>query len=151
MASSRPCPEVGLDLIKFCEGFVDHVYICPAGHPTIGYGHVVQPGEQWSTITEPEAVALLRRDIVRYENGVLRLISVPLPDYCYAALVSFTYNLGEGALQASTLRRLTNQGRLEEAAVQFDRWVFAGAQKLPGLVKRRALSRALWEKGLYQP
>lgn len=150
MASLRPCPEVGVDLIKSFEGFSPISYICPAGYPTIGYGHVVQPGEQWGTISEPEAVALLKRDLPRYENGVLRYISVPLPDYCYAALVSFTFNLGEGALATSTLRRLINQGRLEEAGPQFDRWVFAGAQKLPGLVRRRAAERSLFEKGLDQ-
>ena len=63
-------------------------------------------------------------------------------------LVSFTFNLGEGALSASTLRRLVNAGRLAEAASQFERWVFAGARKLPGLVRRRAAERALWERGL---
>ena len=62
--------------------------------------------------------------------------------------MSFTFNLGEGALSASTLRRLVNAGRLAEAAPQFDRWVFAGARKLPGLVRRRAAERALWERGL---
>ena len=77
-----------------------------------------------------------------------RLIEVPLADRCFDALASFTFNLGEGALAASTLRRLVNAGRLEEAAPQFDRWVFAGARKLPGLVRRRAAERALWEGGL---
>lgn len=59
-----------------------------------------------------------------------------------------TFNLGEGALAASTLRRLVNVGRVTEAGPQFDRWVFAGACKLPGLVRRRAAERALWERGV---
>ncbi|OWY58963.1 muraminidase, partial [cyanobacterium TDX16] len=70
----------------------------------------------------------------RYEMAVCRLIGVPLSDPCFDALVSFTFNLGEGALQTSTLRRLANAGRLDEVGPQFDRWVFAGARKLPGLV-----------------
>jgi lysozyme len=61
--------------------------------------------------------------------------------------VSFTFNLGEGAWAASTLRRLVNGGRLADAGPQFDRWVFATAQKLPGLVRRRAAERAVWERG----
>lgn len=138
-----------MNLIKICEGFVGSVYICPAGYPTIGYGHVVLPGEDWSNgITEREATRLLEEvDLPKYENGVLRHIKVPLPDDCYAALVSFTYNLGIGALEMSTLRRMVNQGRLVEAAEQFPRWVYANGRQLPGLVKRRALSRGLWLRG----
>lgn len=73
---------------------------------------------------------------------------MPLGDLCFDALVSFTFNLGEGALAASTLRRLVNAGRVTEAGPQFERWVFAGACKLPGLVDRRATERVLWERGL---
>lgn len=150
MASLRPCPEVAVDLIKSFEGFSPVSYICPAGYPTIGYGHVVLAGEQWGTISEAEGVALLKRDLPRYERAVCRLIEVPLSDPRYGALVSFTFNLGEGALAASTLRRLINQGRLVEAGPQFDRWVFAGAQKLPGLVRRRTAERSLFERGINQ-
>jgi lysozyme len=149
MGSPRATTAAGRGLIKSFEGFSPAVYVCPAGYPTIGYGHVVQPDEAFP---EPMSIAdadlLLQRDLPRYENAVCRLIEVPLADPCFDALVSFTFNLGEGALQASTLRRLANAGRLADAAPQFDRWVFAGAQKLPGLVRRRAAERALWESGL---
>ncbi|HYC64626.1 MAG TPA: lysozyme [Reyranellaceae bacterium] len=145
----RTTPSEGRNLIKAFEGFSPTVYVCPAGYPTIGYGHVVQPGEDWSKgLTEAEGDELLARDLPRYERAVCRLITVPLSDPCFGALVSFTFNLGEGALSASTLRRIINAGRLDEAAAQFDRWVFAGAQKLPGLVRRRAAERAMWESGL---
>lgn len=150
MASLRPCPEDGVKLIKLCEGFEPRPYICPAGVLSIGYGHVVKPGEDWSRgITEAEADALLREELGIYENGVLRHIRVPLSDDCYAALTSFTYNLGIGALESSTMRRMINNGQLYEAADQFPRWVFGGGKKLPGLVKRRELSRALWLRGLH--
>ena len=62
--------------------------------------------------------------------------------------LSFTFNLGEGALAASTLRRLINAGRMADAGPQFDRWVRAGTQQLPGLVRRRAAERALFERGV---
>lgn len=147
--SPRSVTAAGRALIKTFEGFVPSTYICPAGHPTICYGHVVAPGE---TFDEPmSAMAcedLLMRDLPRYERAVCRLIEVPLSDSCFDALVSFAFNLGEGALQASTLRRLANAGRLDECGPQFDRWVFAGARKLPGLVARRAAERAMWERGL---
>jgi lysozyme len=147
--SPRATTDAGRELIKAFEGFSPTVYVCPAGYPTIGYGHVVQPGEDWSKgLTEDEGEALLARDLPRYELAVCRLIDVPLSDPCFDSLVSFTFNLGEGALAASTLRRLVNAGRLEEAGPQFDRWVFAGARKLPGLVRRRAAERVMWESGL---
>lgn len=149
MPSPRACPEVGVDLIKACEGFRSQSYYCPAGILSIGYGHVVKDGEDWSNgITEPEAAELLREELATYENAVLRNITVPLADYCYAALCSFTYNLGAGALQMSTLRRKINNGDLLGAADEFPRWVYGGGQMLPGLVKRRALSRALWLRGV---
>lgn len=147
--SPRATGTAGRALIRAFEGFSPTVYICPAGYPTVGYGHVVQAGEAFESPLSPdEGDALLARDLPRYEAAVCRLIEVPLHDPCYDALVSFTFNLGEGALAASTLRRLINAGRLEEAGPQFGRWVFAGAQKLPGLVRRRAAERALFEAGL---
>ena len=147
--SPRAAGEAGRTLIQAFEGFSPTVYICPAGYPTVGYGHVVQPGETFDApLTPEEGDALLARDLPRYELAVCRLIEVALSDPCFDALVSFTFNLGEGALQASTLRRLVNAGRSAEAGPQFDRWVFAGARKLPGLVRRRAAERALWERGL---
>lgn len=139
----------GRALIKAFEGFMPSTYICPAGHPTICYGHVVLPGETFAEpMSEQACEDLLVADLPRYETAVCRLIEVPLSDPCFDALVSFTFNLGEGALQASTLRRLANAGRLDEVGPQFDRWVFAGARKLPGLVARRAAERTMWEAGL---
>lgn len=147
--NQRVTGDAGLSLIRAFEGFSPVPYVCPAGFPTVGYGHVVQQGERFETPLSAEAgEALLRVDLPRYEGAVCRLIEVPLADLCFDALVSFTFNLGEGALAASTLRRLVNAGRLVEAGPQFGRWVFAGTHKLPGLVRRRAAERALWEHGL---
>jgi GH24 family phage-related lysozyme (muramidase) len=136
----RHVTEAGLDLIKHFEGFSPTIYVCPGGWPTIGYGRVVREAERErfaSDIGEDEAEDLLRRDVGVAERAVLRLISVPLTDSRFDALVSFTYNLGSGALQRSTLRRRVN--REEHAAVpaEFRRWVFAGGRKLKGLVRRR--------------
>ena len=76
-------------------------------------------------------------DLVMAERAVLRLIQARLADDQFDAMVSFTFNLGAGALQRSTLRRKIN--REEHAAVpaEFRRWVWAGGRKLKGLVMRR--------------
>ena len=138
----------GLDLIKRFEGFSPTVYICPAGYPTIGYGHLVHDHEQdryQQGITEQEAEDLLRRDAQAAERAVLRLIDVPLTDGQYDALVSFTFNLGAGALQRSTLRRKVNREQHAEVPAQLMRWVWAGGRKLKGLQKRRKIESRFYQ------
>ncbi len=104
----RHVTQEGPDLIKRFEGFRSTVYICPAGYPTIGYGHLVRDHETFETISQEEAEALLRINVESAERAVLRLTKVPLTDGQFDALVSFTYNLGSEALQCSTLRRKVN-------------------------------------------
>ena len=79
------------------------------------------------------------------ERAVLRLIPVPLTDGQFDALGSFTFNLGGGALQRSTLRRVVNRGDHEDVPQQFMRWVWANGHKLNGLIKRRADEAALYQ------
>jgi len=136
----RHITQDGLDLIKRFEGFSPTVYICPAGYPTIGYGHLVREHEldrYEQDITEQEAEDLLRRDVQVAERAVLRLIDVPLTDGQYDALVSFTFNLGAGALQRSTLRRKVNREEHADVPAQLMRWVWAGGRRLQGLIRRR--------------
>lgn len=129
--------DAGIALIKRFESFCATVYRCPAGKPTIGYGHVVLLGEQFGTITEADAIELLRHDLAIAEGAVRRLITVPLTQSQFDALVSFTFNVGEGALEKSTLRRRINQGNWALAKSELLRWVYAGGKKLKGLVARR--------------
>jgi GH24 family phage-related lysozyme (muramidase) len=147
----RAVTENGIELIKHFETFVGHVYICPAGYPTVGYGHVVRSWEKErfaNGITEVEAEALLQADLKRYEASVCRLIKVPLDDGMYDALVSFTFNLGGGALQRSTLRSRLNRGEYEGAADELPKWAYAGGRKLRGLVRRREAERYLFMWGM---
>lgn len=132
-------PEA-LELICHFESFSPVIYICPAGYPTIGYGHVVKPGEKEkfaNGITEPDAKILLQEDVGIAEHGVLRLISVPLTDGQFGALVSFTFNLGAAALQRSTLRSIVNRQEHGEVPAEFMKWVWARGKKLKGLILRR--------------
>lgn len=136
----RHVTEEGLNLIKRFEGFSPNIYICPAGYPTIGYGHVVLAHEREllaAGITPAQATELLRKDVGIAERAVLRLISMPLTDGQFDALVSFTFNLGAGALQRSTLRRKVNRGEHESVPAELMKWVWAAGKRMPGLVRRR--------------
>jgi GH24 family phage-related lysozyme (muramidase) len=136
----RHISKDGLDLICRFEGFSPVIYICPAGYPTIGYGHLITEAnkEQFlDGVDEDEALELLRKDVAAAERAVLRLINVPLTQGQFDALVSFTFNLGAGALQRSTLRRKVNRGELDDVPAELMKWVWAGGRKLRGLVRRR--------------
>jgi GH24 family phage-related lysozyme (muramidase) len=143
----RNISKTGLDVIKRFEGFSPTVYICPAGYPTIGYGHLVKPHERERFargITAEQAETLLRQDVQTAERAVLRLITVPLTDGQFDALVSFTFNLGAGALQRSTLRRRVNCGDHAAVPAEFGKWVWAGGRKLQGLVRRRGEETSIY-------
>lgn len=135
--------EKGISLIKRWEGFVGVAYRDPVGVWTIGYGHTkgVKPGQSMS---ESQALHLLREEVKEYEEPVRRLVSVDLNQNQFDALTSFTYNLGAGAFSQSTLLAILNQGRYQAAADQFLRWVRAGGRVLPGLVSRRQDERELF-------
>lgn len=136
--------EKGLALIRQAEGLRLRAYKCPAGVWTIGYGTTAGVKEGL-VITKERAEELLREDVKRFEDQVMRLVKVRLTQGQFDALVSFIYNLGAGNLSNSTLLRLLNAGDYKGAAAQFDRWTKAGGKVLPGLVRRRAAERALFE------
>ncbi len=131
----------GIVLIKTFEGFSRLPYRCPAGYLTVGYGHVLRD-KQLVAVDEVAAELLLVKDACIAEAAISRLIARPLAQHQFDALVSFTFNLGAGALQRSALRRCIQRGEDAAAAQQFLRWVYAGSRVLPGLVaRRRAESR----------
>jgi lysozyme len=140
-------PPQAIDLAKRFEGFHRvpkhdptraYPYICPAGYPTIGYGHLCDP--KHPPITEAEAEVYLARDLQTALAATLRYCPVLAaePEGRLAAVVDFTFNLGGGRLQISTLRRRVNERDWEAAARELRRWVYGGGRVLPGLVARRA-------------
>jgi len=133
----------GIDIIKKFEGLKLKAYLCPAGKPTIGYGHTygVKLGR---TISKAEADVLLDHDYQDALNAVEELVKVPLTENQLGALSSFVFNLGRGKLIGSTLRKKLNQGDYKGAAEEFDKWVFAGGVKLNGLIARRAAEKELF-------
>ena len=90
-------------------------------------------------ITEDEAELLLKEDLGRFEQSVTRLITVPLTQHEFDAIVSFTFNVGAGALEQSTFRRRINSGENKGKCFQeeFPKWVNGPNGPLPGLVRRR--------------
>ena len=117
----------GISLIKEFEGLSLDAYLCSAGVLTIGYGHTggIQKGDK---ITAKKAEELLQDDLKKFENGVLRLVRVPLNQNQFDALVSFAFNLGVGNLGKSALLRKLNDHDFKGAASEFVRWNKAGVK-----------------------
>ena len=141
-------PAAAIDLAKQFEGFHRvpkfdpeqraHPYICPAGYWTIGYGHLCDP--MHPPITEAEAEVYLSSDLITAFNATLRYcpLLATEPEGRLAAIVDFTFNLGAGRLQTSTLRRRINQRNWPQAGIELRRWSYGGGRQLPGLIARRA-------------
>jgi len=147
----------GRDLIKKHEGFAPKVYLCPAGKPTIGYGHVVKPSERFGTLDAAQANLLLSADLRVYEiylNGVLApsRLKAPINQNQFDACVSFCYNLGMGNFDSSALRKKIQAGDFDGAAAEFAKWKFATVNgkkvALPGLLTRRLAECALFMEPL---
>lgn len=136
--------EKGIELIKKFEGFSEAPYVCSGGYLTIGYGHKLLPSDRFNKVSLEKAEKLLKKDLLSAERIVLRYISAELNDDQFAALVSFTFNLGPAALQRSTLRQKINYGLYYEATKEFKKWVYAGGRKVIGLVRRRKVESKLF-------
>lgn len=136
-------PKASIELAKRFEGFASRPYICPAGYWTIGYGHLCKPDHQ--RITQEQGLAYLEADLQKALAATLRYcpILAAEPERRLAAIVDFTFNLGAGRLQTSTLRRRINTRDWPGAATQLMRWVHGGGRVLPGLVARRKAEVAL--------
>lgn len=142
--------QSGIDLIKQWEGFRAKAYKDTGGVWTVGYGHTSdsQMAVGASTVvTQAQAESLLRGDLAEAENAVSRLVKVTLSQSQFDALVSFTYNLGEGQLQKSTLLKKLNTGDYQSVPSELQKWVYDNGKKQPGLVNRRAAEAGLWVKG----
>lgn len=136
--------EQGLALIKEFEGCQLKAYLCPANVWTIGYGHT-RTAEPDMMIDEAQAESLLKEDLADAEAAVDRLVTVPINDNQFSALVSFTFNVGTGAFERSTLLSMLNAGAsAETVSLQLLRWNKANGQELSGLTRRRHAERALF-------
>lgn len=141
--------EAGRTLIKQFEGCRLKVYRDPVGLPTVGVGHLLTQSERknWpvgTQLSQRQIDILLDHDLLQAESAVSRFVTVPLSDNQYAALVSFTFNCGGGALQRSSVRRRLNAGNYHGAADALLMWNKAKGKVLPGLTRRRKAERDLF-------
>ena len=96
----------------------------------------------WS---KEEIDELFTQDVASFERGVLRLVpGVAGRQGSFDALVSFSFNVGAGNLQRSTIRMKANRSEWEQAADAFLLWNMAGGKVLAGLDRRRRDERALF-------
>ena len=134
----------GINFIKKFEGVRYKPYKCSAGLFTIGYGHLIGDGKQlpdsWNkTFTEIEVDELLRKDLARFERGVTMLfpVSYRFTQGLYDALVSFSFNVGLGCLQRSTVRSALLRGDKVMAGQSLLKYCRAGGKVIKGLQLRR--------------
>lgn len=140
--------DEGLNLIKQWEGLKLESYLCPAGVWTVGYGHTDTARPNMS-ISKGDAERLLRYDLDRFVKAVNTLVKVDLTDNQFAALVSFCFNVGEGAFKRSTLLRKLNAGDYDAIPGEFARWNKVNGKVVPGLTNRRAAEAGLWVRGSF--
>ena len=147
----------GAAFIAHFEGFRDKLYNDPVGHCTIGCGHLVhhgpingsEPEEFVRGITRARALELLQQDAESAAGEVARSVKVKLTQPQVDALISFAFNVGNGAFSSSTLVRLLNEGDYDSVPAQLNRWTKASGRTLPGLVTRRKAEGALFREGKY--
>ena len=145
---SRPIPFTALNLIQEFEGCKLVPYRDGAGILTVGYGHKLHGGlfgKIRAPISMDEAATWAIQDAEAAGVAVERLITAPLTDNQFAALVDFTFNLGAGALGGSSLRHDLNCNQYYLAAEEFPRWVHDHLGIVePGLLRRRIAEQTLW-------
>ena len=141
--------EDAYKLIRDSEGLRLSSYICPAGHPTVGYGRVIPDILHPCKITKEQADSYLYEDAQEASRNIKVLVKVKLTQGMFDALVSFVFNFGASKFRTSTLLRLLNQGDYEGAEREFDKWVGRpnnNGNPLPGLVIRRDKEEDLFDK-----
>lgn len=145
--------EVGKKFIKLKEGLRLNTYKCSSNVSTIGYGHTGSDVRPNMTITKEEAERLFSMDLYVHENNVNKLVKVPLTQGQFDALVSLEFNIGYGSFRSSSILRLVNEKKYDEACKRFlfenpnaktpeekykGCWVFNNQKKVvAGLVQRR--------------
>jgi lysozyme len=149
-----------IEVIKHHEGVRQKVYKCPAKLYTVGVGHVLYPEQGKLKLEDRDAFPLrpednrvwtmkevddlLKFDLARFERGVEKFCPVPLTQGMFDGLVSFSFNVGLGTLQRSTLRQKLLRGDKEGAAEELMKYCMAGGKILKGLQNRRIDERALF-------
>ena len=149
----------GAAFIAAYEGYRSSAYNDAGGHCTIGYGHLIHLGgcspsdtARWGSLTQDRALALLWQDAHVYAAGVrASLPETPLSQPQFDALVSLSYNIGNGGFRSSSVRASLARSTPDYAAVPdlMLRWVSSSGVELPGLQRRRLNEGRLFRTGSY--
>lgn len=149
----------GIEFIKKAEGFKNHFYYDSAGLMTIGVGHLLTRSEltsgkiyifgetvKWREgLTDLQINQLLDQDLDSFESDVNEAVRVPMTQYEFDSLVSFSFNVGRTAFFRSTLlKRINSNASKSEISRQFGRWVRSGGRVINGLINRRNAEVALF-------
>ena len=134
--------NAGIELIKRFEGVRNRPYRDCVGLWTVGVGHLIGDGkllpESWNRVfTKEEIDGLLIQDLSRFERGIALQLPVPLRQCEYDALCSFSFNLGLGTLQRSTIRQALLRNDKSMAAEKILKYCYAGGKVVKGLQLRR--------------
>lgn len=136
-----------VELLTTFEGVKYKAYLDPVGIWTIGVGFV-EGVKEGDTMTPEEVQERLNKEVERFEEAVNDLVEVPLTQYQFNALVSFVYNVGEGAFQRSTLLKKLNLRNYHQASDEFMKWnkgtVNGKLKVLAGLTRRRGAEQAMF-------
>lgn len=143
--------DAGMALLGELEGFRGTKYLDQGGRPTIGFGHLIKPSEQFDKITKEEAMDLLRVDVEEAEDAINDLVTISLSQNEFDALVIFVYNIGRSALRSSTTLKVINSGNKRQVPKWLRKWVYVtidGGAKLrsDGLENRREKEIELWQR-----
>jgi lysozyme len=149
-----------IEVIKHHEGVRQKPYRCPARLWTVCVGHVLYPEqgklkledrdsvplkiEDFRVFSMDEVNAILKSDLARFERGVAQYCPVALTQGQFDALVSFSFNVGLGTLQRSTLRQKVLRGDMAGAAEELLKYCMAGGKILKGLQNRRIDERGMF-------
>jgi len=144
--------DKGIALIKHHEGVRLKPYQDCVKLWTVGVGHLIGDGKslppEWNRVLTMEEVdGILRKDLARFEQGVSKFCPVQLTQGEFDALISFSFNLGLGVLQRSTLRQKIIRNDKKGAAEEFTKYVRAGGKIIKGLVTRRNDEKQLFLGG----
>lgn len=144
--------DAGMALLGELEGFRGTKYLDQGGRPTIGFGHLIKPSDQFgNTITRELASAVLREDVEEAEEAINDLVTISLSQNEFDALVIFVYNIGRSALRSSTTLKVINSGNKRQVPKWLRKWVYVtidGGAKLrsDGLENRREKEIELWQR-----
>lgn len=130
--------QKGVEFIKKYERLRLDVYDDGYGYLTVGWGHRVGAKPVAMTISRIEAENLFSADVGAIENALGKLLTMPMPQNKYDAVVSLVFNIGVGNFSESSMLKMINTNLLNKAAGEFGRWIFAGGKPSAGLIKRRA-------------